>query len=139
VDPDRLEPGEDEAQQHRPVQGAGDDHAVAGSAEREGQRLVAVGRATHGEVADVGPPQHGGPVLGVGEVAVGEGHRVEPAVQRDVAVDDGADQVGALLVPGDGEGRGPLLTEAEPGVEQGSVAAQAPRVIHASPRPAGAR
>lgn len=138
--PDRREPGEHEAQQHRPVQRAADDHLVTLAAQGQGDGLVGMGGAAGREAAHVGTPQGRGAGLGVGKHAGRELHRVEPGIERDVAGDHVADQVGALLVAGDGERRGRGLLEAQPGVQQGRVVAQAARVSgHRASTPPGRR
>ena len=54
-------------EQQRPVQGAGDDHLLAGLAEGQAERLVAVGRSGHREAAPVGAPERGRAGLRVGQ------------------------------------------------------------------------
>ena len=119
--PDRHQPGEDEAHQQRTVRRPRHDDVVTRLRDRQRERLVAVGGPAHREPADVGSPQVGRPRLGVGEDAAFDLDGVETAVQGDVAGHDRPDQVGALLVPGDGERRRPRLQEAEVGVEQRGV------------------
>ncbi len=132
--PDRVEPGEHEAEEHRAVQGAGHDDPVAGPAHGEREGLVAVRRPTDREAAQVGAPEPGGSRLGLGDHSTGELHRVEPGIEGHVPGYDVADEVVALLVAGDGERRRGVLLEAQPGIEQRRVAAQPPGVSgHARP------
>ncbi len=120
-DPHRLQAGEDQAEEHRAVQGPGDHHPVPRPSDGEGEGLVAVGRATHREAAEVDPPRPCGPCLGVGEDSAGEPHRVEPGVERDVTGHHVADEVEPVLVAGDRERRRRLLVEPQPGIEQWRV------------------
>jgi hypothetical protein len=128
VHPDGREAGEDEAEQHRAVEGAGDDDGVARPAHGEGQGLVAVGGAPGREAAQVHAPGARGPGLRVCQDAPAQLHRVEPGVERHVAGDDVADEVEPVLVTGDGERRRALLVEPQPGIEQGGVTPQTPGV-----------
>ena len=110
------------------MQGPAHHHLVAVFGHRQRDRLVGVGGAAGGEAADVGSPQACGPVLGLRQHAGAELHRVQSGVQGDVASDHVTHQVGAVLVAGDGERRGRLLVEPQPGVQQRGVIAQAARV-----------
>jgi hypothetical protein len=114
------------------VQGAGDDHFLAGLAEGQAERLVAVGGPGHGEPAPVGPPQRGRPGLRIGQQVVRVLDGVQRAVQRRVARYHGADQIQPLLMPGRGHRRQlPGLNPChpvEPGGQQRGVRRQAERV-----------
>ena len=57
ADPDRGEPGEDQAEQHRAVQGAADDDPIAVAGYRQGEGLIGVGGAAGGEPAYLGAPE----------------------------------------------------------------------------------
>ena len=127
-EPDRLEPSEDETEEHRTVERAPDEDPVALRTDGQCERLVRMGGPADGEAAHIGTPQESGSRLRVGEHAARQLHRVEAPVERDVSGDDVTDEVGPLLVPGNREGRGRLLVEAQPGVEEGCVATQPPRI-----------
>jgi hypothetical protein len=136
--PHRPQPGQDQPEQQGTVQRAGDDDLLAGLPDGQGQGLVPVRGAGHGEPAPVGPPQPRGPGLGVDPQRVGVLDRGHPAVQRRVAGHDRADQVLALLVPGHAHraelaGRG-LGGEAQPPGQQRGVSGQAERVARVSVR-----
>ena len=125
ADPHRHQAGQHEPDQHGPVQGPADDDRVALASDRERHGLVGVGGAAGGEAAEVRAPEPGCPRLRIGEHAGRQLHRVESGVQGYVAGDHVPDQVGALLVARDGERRRRTLLEAEPGIEQRGVTAQA--------------
>ena len=110
------------------MEGPSDDDPVAGAAQGQGEGLVAVGGPPDREAAEVGAPHPGRPALRLGEQAAGQRHRVEPGMERHVADDDVADEVGAVLVPRDRERPALPFPEPEPGVEERRVAAQATRV-----------
>ena len=122
--PDRLQPGEHQAEQERAVQGPGYGDPVARLPHGERQRLVAVGRAADREAADVGAPQPGRAALGVGEDAVLLLHRVQPAEERHVARHHPADEIGPSFVAGNGERSLSLVEKGQVGVEQRRVRAQ---------------
>ena len=119
--PDRLEPREHETEEHRAVERALHDDALTGSRDGEGQGLVAVRRAADGEAAEIGSPEPRRARLSLLQEAAGELHLVEAAVERHVVADDLADEVGALLVPGDRERVRRAVAVAEPRVEERSV------------------
>ena len=130
--PDRAQPGEHQAEQHGPVQGAADDGAAPRLPGGQRQRLIAVRGAGHREPAPVRAPQPGGPALGLGPQRVGVLHGVEPAVQRRVARHHGPDKILALLVPGDAHRHHlaglDLAGEPQPGVKQRGVGPQPARI-----------
>jgi hypothetical protein len=115
-------------EEQRAVQGPAHHHLVAVIGHRQCDRLVGVGGAAGGEAADVGSPQACRAVLGLPQHAGAELHRVQSGVHGDVASDHVAHQVSAVLVAGDGERRGRLFLEPQPGVQQRGVVAQAARV-----------
>ena len=102
-DPDGPQPGQHQPEQHRSVQGAADNDLVAVPGDGEGNGLVGLRRPARGEAAEVGAPQLCGSTLGLGQHAGAQLHRVEPGVERDVAGDNVAHQIRALLVAGDRE------------------------------------
>ena len=110
------------------MQGPAHHHLVAVLGHRQRDRLVGVGGAAGGEAADVGSPQARSPVLGLRQHAGAELHRVQSGAQGNVAGDYVTDKVSAVLVAGDGERRGHLFGELQPGVQQRGVVAQAARV-----------
>nr|WP_268957228.1 hypothetical protein [Mycolicibacterium mageritense] len=127
--PHGREPGEHQAEQHRPVQGAADDHRTVAAAVGVGrtvgdgqrQRLISVACAAHGKAADIRTPQPGGPGLGVGEHTATQLHRVQTGVQRHVAGNDVADDITPLFVAGDGERCRRILLEPQPRIQQRGV------------------
>ena len=74
-------------------------------AERQGDRLVGVGRAADREPATSAPHSRAARASASAQHAARQLHGVQAGVQRDVAGDHVADQVVALLVPGDRERR----------------------------------
>jgi len=105
------------------VQRTADHNPIAVACEGERDGLVGMGGAAGREPADVGAPEPRRSRLGLGEHARGQLHRVQPGVERSVAGNHIADEVGALLVARDGEWGRPLLVEAQPGVQQRGITA----------------
>ena len=110
------------------MQCAAHDDGVAVTADGQSQRLVRVCGAAGRKAADVGTPQPGGQVLGVGKNSRGQLHRVQSPVQRHISGYDIAHEILPLLVSRDCEWRGCHLLESQPRVEQGGAAAQSARV-----------
>ena len=133
--PDRAQPREDEAEQHRPMEGARDDHTLTGASESEDRGLVGVRGSADREPAPVHSPRLGCARLGGRQQGVILLHGVESGEHRDVPDDDVAHQVAAVLVPGNAEGHRAAVAhvrgEAQPRLEErriGGVAARIARV-----------
>ena len=140
ADPDRGEPGEDQAEQHRAVQGAADDDPIAVAGYRQGEGLIGVGGAAGGEPAYLGAPEVRRASLRVEQDSGRELHGVQARVEGHVARDDIADEVVALLVAGDRKGGWGLLVKRQPGVEEWCVRTQPARVSrHRGSRRTGRR
>jgi hypothetical protein len=109
--PDRVEPGEDEAGEHRLVKVPGNEDEVARPAEREGERLVPLRRAVHAEAAAVGAPEGGGEALSAAEHVGAQVEVVGARRQREVMGQEAVGEMRGPLVPRRREGRDARLGE----------------------------
>ena len=129
ANPHRCHPREHHAQQQRSVQRSGHHHLVAGTTQRQHQRLVAVRRTADRDAAPGGAPCSGQPTICFCDDASLLPDRVDSPVQRDVVSHDRPDQIDPLLVSGGAKRHRMHRPIRQPAVQQWSVTAQTERVV----------